>query len=60
VECQTVIFREPVPDHDSIDQNQVWSTLTIPSHMKRQMAGAGTFAYFRILQSILTHGQLWR
>lgn len=33
VECQAVTFRAPVPDHDTMDQNQIWNTMTIPSHM---------------------------
>ena len=55
VECQAVTFRAPVPDHDSIDRNQIWSTLTIPSHMITSSKDKPRLSHCAIEIDLLSH-----
>ena len=55
VECQKVTFRAPVPEHDSIDQNQIWSTMTIPSHLITSSNDKPRLSHCAIEIDLLSH-----
>ena len=55
VECQAATFRAPVPDHDSTDQSQIWSTMTIPPHFIISSASRPRLSHCAIEIDLLSH-----